>query len=337
MLATPRTTAIPWPTGPLAVPSTAPFFIVMNGASGHQDKGDVQKVVGEVMAQAGRRHTVEVVTQPGQLAAVAARAVRQARDAEGVVVAAGGDGTINAVAQAALGSGRPFGVLPQGTFNYFSRTHGIPSDTRAAAELLTRARAYPVQVGRINERVFLVNASLGLYPQLLEDREAFKQQYGRSRLVAVASSLATLMRHHRLLRLRIERGNGVHDLRTPTLFVGNNRLQLEQTGFAESRATERGLLAAVAIKPVGTLAMLWLMLRGAVGRLGEADNVESFAFRRITVTPVGLLGGRRIKVATDGEIAWMTGPLEFGVASDALMLLRPDEPVADGERQEATT
>ena len=337
MLATPSIGTAAWPSGPLTPLATAPFFILMNGGSGRHDKGDVQSIVGEVMRAAGRQHTIEVVTQPGQLPAAATRVVKQAREAGGVVVAAGGDGTINAVAQAALGSGCPFGVLPQGTFNYFSRTHGIPSDTRAAAELLTRARAHPVQVGRINERVFLVNASLGLYPQLLEDREAFKQQYGRSRVVAFVSSLATLSRHHRRLRLRIEKGDSVRELRTPTLFVGNNRLQLEQTGFAESRATEHGLLAAVAIKPVGTLAMLWLMLRGAVGRLGEAENVESFAFRRITVTPVGALGGRRLKVATDGEVAWMTGPLEFGVASEPLMLLRPDEPVADGERLEAAS
>ena len=51
-----------------------------------------------------------------------------------------------------------------------------------------------MQVGLLNDRPFLVNASLGLYPQLLEDREAFKQKFGRSRLVALWSGLVTLMR-----------------------------------------------------------------------------------------------------------------------------------------------
>ena len=64
--------------------------------------------------------------------------------------------------------------------------------------------ARPVQVGLVNQQVFLVNASLGLYPKLLEDREAWKAQFGRSRLVAFGAGLSTLLRGDRDLRLRIE-------------------------------------------------------------------------------------------------------------------------------------
>jgi hypothetical protein len=87
------------------------------------------------------------------------------------VVAAGGDGTINTVAHEAVRQGCLFGVLPQGTFNYFGRTHGIPEDLAEAVRALLRARVTPVQVGMVNDRIFLVNASVGLYPQLLEARE----------------------------------------------------------------------------------------------------------------------------------------------------------------------
>ena len=80
------------------------------------------------------------------------------------MVAACGDGTINTVAQAALGSGCAFGVLPQGAFNYFSRTHGIPSDTAAALKVLLAGHCQPAQLGSVGDRAFLVNAILGLYP-----------------------------------------------------------------------------------------------------------------------------------------------------------------------------
>lgn len=71
----------------------------------------------------------------------------------------------------------------------------------------TRLRTVPVpvQVGLINERVFLVNASLGLYPEMLQDREAYKARFGRSRFVAFGSALITMLGRHRDLRLRIER------------------------------------------------------------------------------------------------------------------------------------
>ena len=58
----------------------------------------------------------------------------------------------------------------------------------------------PVQAGLINDRIFFVNASVGLYPQLLEDREAYKRHYGRSRLIAVWSALVTLLHQSRQLR-----------------------------------------------------------------------------------------------------------------------------------------
>ncbi len=275
-----------------------------------------------VFRAAGRDVEFLQITDPALIGQVAAHAVGLAKARGGVVVAAGGDGTINAVAGAVLGSGCPFGVLPQGTFNYFGRVHAIPQDTEAAARALLGATITPAQVGQVNGRVFLVNASLGLYPQLLEDRESWKQQLGRSRLVAFASGLVTLARSGRQLHLEIELAGQTASLRTPTLFVGNNHLQLERVGIEErdAGAVERGELAGVVVRPIGTLALYGLLLRGLLGRLGEAEHVDSFSFRRLTVKPRGV---RRIKVATDGEISWMKTPLVFEVAPQSLMLLVP--------------
>jgi diacylglycerol kinase family enzyme len=189
-------------------------------------------------------------------------------------------------------------------------------------------RAAPVQVGLVNDRVFLVNASLGLYPQLLEDREQFKARLGRNRVVALIAACATLLREHRGLRLGIELNGEQREVRATTLFVGNNRLQLEQVGIAEHRAIDKGEIAAVMLKPVGTLTMIGLLLRGALGTLGDAEHVESFQFRQMTVRPwlpYGLpYGMRRVKVAFDGEIAWLRTPLTLRVSPRALHLMLPD-------------
>jgi diacylglycerol kinase family enzyme len=179
-----------------------------------------------------------------------------------------------------------------------------------------------VQVGLVNDRAFLVNASLGLYPTLLEDREAWKQQFGRSRLVALGAGIATLLRGHRHLRLTIELHGEPRQVRTPTLFVGNNALQMEQVGLPEAQAIDDGELAGIMLRPVGRWTLLWLLARGALGKLGAADQVINFPFQRLTVR-ARRFGGRRIKVATDGEIVWMRLPLTFGVAPDPLLLIRP--------------
>lgn len=300
-----------------------PLFIVFNLGSGHGDASAARAVIEQACGEAGRELHLMVVPDPRRLADLARQAVQRAQPVGGVVVAAGGDGTINAVAQATLGSGCAFGVLPQGTFNYFSRNHGIPADTAQAMQVLLQHDALPVQVGLVNQQVFLVNASLGLYPKLLEDREAWKRQFGRSRLVALGAGLMTLLSGHRSLRLEIEVHGETSEVRTPTLFVGNNALQLQQLGFQEAQAVDAGELAAVRLRPVGSGAMLWLLLRGALGRLGEADEVVNFSFKRLTVRQARPFAARRIKVATDGEISWLSLPLVFSVSPEPLLLIRP--------------
>ena len=301
---------------------TGPFFIVMNAASGHNDADEERQIMADVFENAGRKFEFLKIENPSQISEVCARAVRLATEQRGVVVAAGGDGTINAVAGAVLGTGSPFGVLPQGTFNYFGRVNGIPQETRAATHALLGASVSPVQVGEVNGQIFLVNASLGLYPQLLEDREAWKQQLGRSRFVAFLSGLATLLKARGQLALEIELAGQHAFLRTPTLFVGNNHLQLTRVGIDENHAAavNRGELAGIALRPIGTLALFGLLAHGLLGSLGEADNVDSFSFRTLRVAP---RGRKRVKVATDGEVTWMKTPLVFQVAEKPLLLLVP--------------
>lgn len=299
-----------------------PFFIVFNGGSGSRDAGEEQQTISRVLQDGGREFEFLQCEASESMDMLARRAVDLARARRGVVVAAGGDGTINAVANAVLGSGCPFGVLPQGTFNYFGRDNAISQDSGKAAQVLLAGLVSPVQAGKVNGRLFLVNASVGLYPQILEDREAWKKQFGRSRFVAFLSGMATLLQSRRQLQLRIESAGQAASLRTPTLFVGNNRLQLTRAGIDEQHAESvaQGQLAAVAVRPIGTLALFGLLLRGLLGRLGDADNIRSFSFKRLTVTPRGM---KRIKVATDGEIVWMQTPLVFEVAAEPLLLLVP--------------
>ncbi len=159
------------------------------------------------------------------------------------------------------------------------------ADAGVATQALLATLPVPVQVGLINDQVLLVKTSLGLYPDLLQDREASKARFGRSRLVALAAAVATVLGRHRPLRLRIETRDGTQDVHTLTLFVGNNRLQLAQVGLAEANAIDQGQITAVVLRPIGPLALLGLMQRGALGTLGEAPTLRSFQCQRLQVSP----------------------------------------------------
>jgi diacylglycerol kinase family enzyme len=307
---------------PARIDRTAPLQFVINAASGSHEPAATRQVIEDALQLYGRAGKLWFAS-PEQLPHVAQQAAAVAFAQHSAVVAVGGDGTINAVAQATHAMGCAMGVVPQGTFNYFARTHGLPADAMQALQTVLTCEAVPVQVGLINARVFLVNASLGLYPELLQDRETFKSRFGRSRLVAFGSALVTLFGAHRLLKLRIERAGKSHDIRTPTLFIGNNRLQLEQVGLPQASALDQGCLAAVMLRPIGWLTMFWLLLRGSFGTLGDADTVESFQFHHMVVKPRLDWHGLKVKVAFDGEVSWMRAPIEFRVSPTPLYLIKP--------------
>ena len=312
-------------TGP-EIDHASPLQFVINAAAGSSDAESKRDVIEATLKAGGRRGDL-LFSSPAELVRVAQEAATKAIALRTAVVAVGGDGTLNTVAAAAHATGCAMGVVPQGTFNYFARTHGIPADPTEAVKLLLRSAPGPVQVAGINDRVFLVNASLGLYPELLEDREAYKARFGRSRGVAFVAACATLLRAQRRLRLHIEMGGKVRDVQTLTLFVGNNRLQLQQFG-AEPEDTVAGTpgagsMAALMLRPIGTLAMTRLMLHGAMGSLGEAQSVERFEFHHMVVSPTLAPGRRLVKVAFDGEVTRMRPPLDFRVLAEPLYLLMP--------------
>jgi diacylglycerol kinase family enzyme len=317
----------PVPAAAAHAHATGPLAIVFNPRSGNRTRAERLGAIEAAARAAGRAVEIFEVDRGHALPRRLEQAVALARAQAGVLVASGGDGTINAAAQAALAQALPFGVLPGGTFNYFARLHGLPLEPADGMRVLLEGRVEPVQVGRVNGHAFLVNASLGLYPQLLEDREAFKQRFGRHRFVAVWAGLATLLRERRPMALAVEAESGeAQHLQASTLFVGNNMLQLERVGLPEAEAVQAGRLAAVIVPAFGRWEMLSLALHGALGRIDEGDRVVNFAFRRLDVQPVGRLGLHRVKVAFDGETRWLRWPLRFEVSPRPLQLLKPPRP-----------
>lgn len=298
-------------------------MVVMNSVSGNDDLARTRERLDQVLRDRGVRFEFFEVGRGADLSQVAERAAERARAQSGLVAAVGGDGTLAAVANAAWERDLRFGVLPHGTFNYFARAHQLPDEPDAAVASWFEGREHPARVGTVNGHLFLVNASVGLYPEVLEDREEFKSRYGRTRLVALWSGLMTILREHRHVRLTIDAPGGRAEVRTPTLFVGNNPLQLDRLGFEEAGRLDEGWLAAIRVRPVRSGRLLWLVLRGTFGQLGGADEVISMLFREMTVRGASGQRRRRMKVAADGEIHWLAPPLRFAVAERPLRLMKP--------------
>ena len=95
---------------------------------------------------------------------------------ECTIVAAGGDGTVSAIAAQLAGTRKRMGVLPLGTLNHFAKDLGIPLELEEAIRTVVNGHTRAVDVAEVNGRVFINNSSLGLYPRIVMHREAQEEQ-----------------------------------------------------------------------------------------------------------------------------------------------------------------
>jgi diacylglycerol kinase family enzyme len=299
-----------------------PITVLMNAVSGSEDKTAAEIAIEATLKSSGRDYQLVLARRPRELSKLAKQAAERRPC---ILAAAGGDGTLNAVASVARELGLPLAVIPLGTFNYFARDLGIPTDTVEAVRLIVAGTVRRVPVGEVNGRLFLNNASIGLYRRLIEERESYKQQFGRNRLVALISALITVARSHRPYRLRMEIDGQSMTFSSLTMFFGRNALQMTQLGLDEAACVARGELAILALREVGRFELLALVLRGAFKALETAANLRQSCALRVDID---WLDGRsrKIRVAIDGELADCSLPLIIEVVPDALLVIVPRQP-----------
>lgn len=279
--------------------------------------------IDRAMAVFGAR--AELRSFSGDPADEAAKAVREGF---ATVVAAGGDGSVAGVAHALAGSDCALAVLPLGTFNYFARGLKMPEDPEGAARAILQGSRHRIAVGTLNGRVFLNNVSIGLYPAILEEREATYARFGRYRFLAHLASLRTILRFQHPHRMEILQDETRHQIRTPMVFVARSAYQLDQFGLQGAKAISDDRFVMFLAHQQTRLAFLRLAWRLVRRKVDHGRDV-------LVSTPhsieVAIRGRRRIAVALDGEKLRMRLPLKIDLAEDSLhVILPPQNPAARG-------
>ena len=247
------------------------------------------------------------------------RAVAAAKRDGGRVVAAGGDGTLRAVAERAAKAGVDFGAVACGPLTFFAPNHRIPEDPDEALRLAMTGEIRPVRLGRANDRYFLINASLGLYAKSIRERERSTRLLGRARLVVILSTLRSLLSRHRHLDVDLVADGKTTRVRTLSIFVGNNALQLRDLDMDVAHCMKKELLAVVVLKPVTRWQMLRIFVRGLLKTLEKDDRLETFCVESLTIK----LPHRHTTVALDGELFTLTSPLQIEAMPETLPMALP--------------
>ena len=297
----------------MAPPATAVILVNKGGGSAGDDA--TEKVTAALKA-AGIAGEVELL-DGGDLVDRATAAVK---DGAPLIIAAGGDGTQSAVAGAVAGSDSVMGILPLGTLNHLARDLGISFDLDEAAKVIALGKVHAIDVAELNGRVFVNNSAIGLYPLMVEDREAQQDRLGRPKKFAmIVAGLRTLVRfHHYRLSLTVNEQEKATVL-TPLLFVGNNDYRLEMPGAGTREALDEGRLSVILLRRQGRFAFFRSLIRTALGRARSSDLIRLDDVQRLRVV------SRRsdLTVALDGETLEQPPELDYRIRPGALKVMIP--------------
>jgi diacylglycerol kinase family enzyme len=252
--------------------------------------GSGGSAVDELSAAAERQGVhVHVLRAGDDLAALARTA-----DAD-ALGAAGGDGTLGAVAGAAVERDLPFVCVPFGTRNHFAKDAGLGEDPLHALTAFHGGSERRVDVGRVEERVFLNNVSLGMYARLVHRREHHRR---RRNTLARLRALGLSVLDRRWTERFVVDGEPI---RASVVLVANNAYRLDVLSLGARERIDEGALVVYAAR--GFRRLRWTERRATEVLIETARP--------------------RTRVAVDGEPAHMSSPLRLRVEPAALRLLVP--------------
>lgn len=310
-----RATTRVWPVAPHEPAQTRPHLLrshelpsadgdgihfAVNAGAGPALGGDLATTLRDRLPAA----EVESVENGADLVPTLQRLAKGAR-ALGV---AGGDGSINAAAQAACDEGIPLVAVPGGTLNHLARDLGL-RNVDDAVDAVQSGDVVAIDVATIADQVFLNTASFGAYVDLVDARERLESRIGKWPALLVA--LVKVLVKDKPVQVRLD--GRVRSIWM--IFIGN--CVYHPHGFAPSwrERLDDGLLDVRLVDATAPYARLRLVISVLSGRLGQCRVYEQFTTRELTVE--SLQGSMRL--ARDGEV--FDGP-------DRFVVTKRDRPLA---------
>lgn len=293
----------------------AAICCILNGGAGTAAATDLETKVAELFAGHGARPKILIAQAGDDITAMARAEVERGCT---LVVAGGGDGTINAVAAALLDKDMTLGVLPLGTLNHFAKDLNIPLELDAAVANLFTGSAVQVDAAEVNDRLFLNNSSLGLYPAIVRQREEI-QKHGLGKWPAFVQAMAYVFWRYSALYISLKvDGRERTEEKTPFIFIGNNKYEVAGLDIGKRARLDEGRLWVYRAPRCSRLGLFAMALRAAVGgRSGRELKVfdaEEFEVRTRKRHPL---------VSTDGEVVRLGAPLRYRIHRRALCVMVP--------------
>lgn len=301
-----------------------PIEVIINAAGGSFVEAETEQTIRNAFTRHGLEINLHLARTGEQIGEFAEQAV--ASDAT-IIAAGGGDGTISSVASVVAGSDKTLAVLPLGTLNNFSKDLGIPQDIDEAVDIIAEGHTNVIDLAEVNGRIFLNNSSIGLYPKIVRNRVQQQERLGYGKWRAAFWAAFRAVRVARFLRVGINLEGKFFLRKTPFVFVGNNRYEMDSFNIGRRPRLDAGKLSVYFLHRGGRLGVIALLLRTITGTVKQWRDFEEVLTDSLTIQT----RRKRLPVAFDGEVATMDTPLKYRIIPDALRVLVPVPEPDEGE------
>lgn len=291
-------------------------YAIVNGSARSGEGGGNADRLKQQLDRADTDVTLKLTQSGDEIHAAVREALKSGAE---LVIAGGGDGTINCVAGHLVNRDTALGVLPLGTLNHFAKDLHLPLDLDAALNTALNGVAKKVDVGEVNGRYFLNNSSLGLYPSMVRLREKQQAHFGMSKWRALFWASLSVLRRYPFLDLTLQIDGKTINRRTPFVLIGNNEYQASGLAAGERARLDAGVLSVYVAHRTGRWGLIRLALRVLTGRLKEAKDFDALTATELLVET----RHKRLFVSTDGEVNLMQSPFRYHIHPAALTVRVP--------------
>lgn len=248
-----------------------------------------------------------------------------------IVVAGGGDGTINTIASTLINKNISLGILPLGTLNHFAKDLKIPLNLESAIKIIGQNYVTSCDVGQVNSVIFLNNSSIGLYPQLVKKRDAERERLGLGKFSAMLLAAVYTIFRIPILQVALEIDTKLLKSKSPFIFVGNNHYNMDLLNLGTREQLDKGELCLYLANRVSRLGVFHLLILALLGRLNQTKDFRIETAKEIWIETKK----RKLRVAVDGEVQQLKPPLHYKTLAKSLKVISPIPNINNTNREYA--
>lgn len=275
-------------------------------------------------------HGLEVTIDADPDAQLSDRIAAALQSDADTVIAAGGDGTVTALATAIIESDKSLAILPLGTANLLARDLGLPLDLEECVAALAAMEPLAIDVSEVNGTIFLHKAVIGVIPELAAGREYIRGQGIGAKIGYIRYFFRRIARARRLA-LEIATGDGQTRIeRVQAIAVASNAYDEGLGRFFHRDKLDTGLLTIYLLRHLNVGDIFKLATGMLAGRWRDYDALDISTARTVTIRS----RKPRLQLMIDGEVSSMEVPLQFRIYPRALTVLAPLKVIKEEIAQE---